>query len=277
MKFSVVVGVVAGLGIIVFVNAQEGDPLAALINVVSAVIVIGGCLAACISHFSFKGCMRAVRGSTWLISPPRHDAAAFIKQAIDWARAARRNGLLSLEQTLGEIKNDAFLHDGLQMVVDGVEIDALRTLLHVRIDMEAKGENEAAEFWDGMGGYAPTLGVLGAVMGLIHVMLHLDGGVAALGTGIAEAFTATMYGVGLANLIFIPMGKRLSKVAEEVRQHKEMVVEGMLLLAGGASPQSIETSLQSYAPHAKRAAPKSAEEPAAAAGEAQPQVASHEP
>lgn len=246
MKWSVLIGVVAGLGIMVYVNHSEGDPLAALFNLESAVIVLGGCLTAALCHFQWYGVLHALRKSKWLIAPPADDPEALIEQLEGWTRLARRDGLLSLEQALGEFTRDALLRDGLQLVVDGVEIDQLRTLLRTRMETDAVANEEPGVFWDAMGGYAPTLGVLGAVMGLIHVMLHLGGGMSALGQGIAEAFTATMYGVGFANLVFIPIGKRLSAIASTLGRRGEMAVEGLVLIAGGANPQTIRANLQGY-------------------------------
>lgn len=260
MKWSVVIGVIAGLGIMVFVNYNEGDPIAALFNIEAAVIVLGGCFTAALCHFQFSGCMRAIRKLKWLVVPPAVDPEALIQDFESWTRTARRDGLLSLEKPLAEIEHDPLLHDGLQMVVDGVEIDALRALLRARIETDAITNKEPGEFLDAMGGYAPTLGVLGAVMGLIHVMLHLSGGMTALGQGIAEAFTATMYGVGFANLVFIPAGKRLAVLAEILSRRGEIASEGLVLLAGGANPQTIRTNLQGYLHRDGKPAKRSKEE-----------------
>ncbi|HEX7324461.1 MAG TPA: MotA/TolQ/ExbB proton channel family protein [Rhodanobacteraceae bacterium] len=246
LRLSVLIGVVAGLGIMVFVNHHEGDPLAALFNMESAVIVLGGCFTAGLCHFSWHGIAQSVRKSKWLVHPPEVDPERLIVRFEGWARIARRDGVLALQSALKETAGEKLLHDGLQMVVDGTEIDTLRTLLHQRVETDATENEEPGTFWDAMGGYAPTLGVLGAVMGLIHVMLHLGGGMNALGQGIATAFTATMYGVGLANLVFIPIGKRLSAIAADLDRSGAMAVEGLVLLAGGANPQTLRTHLQGF-------------------------------
>lgn len=248
MKLSVVIGVVAGLGIMVFVNHHEGDPMAALFNMESAVIVLGGCFTAALCHFQWRGVARSMRKSKWLVRPPEDNPERLIERLENWTRAARRDGILSLEKALDETKQEPLLHEGLQMVVDGTEIDTLRTLLRTRIETDATEDEEPGVFWDAMGGYAPTLGVLGAVMGLIHVMMHLGGGMNALGQGIATAFTATMYGVGFANLIFIPVGKRLSAIAAALSRSNEMALEGLVLIAGGANPQTIRAHLQGFVP-----------------------------
>lgn len=245
MKLSSIIAVLGAFGVILYTNHSEGDPIAALINVEAAVIVLGGACMALLGQFHLDGVLRALAGLKWLIRPPTYDADAFVEQLTQWTRMARREGLLSLESVLEEVDDD-FLRDGLQMVIDGLEVESLRALLHTRIETDEVEEREPAEVWEAVGGYAPTLGVLGAVMGLIHVMLHLSGSGTDIGTGIAAAFVATMYGVGSANLIFIPAGKRLSYVVEERVRHREMMIAGLLMLAEGANPQTLRTRLQGY-------------------------------
>lgn len=246
MRLSPIIGVIGAFAVIIYVNNSEGDPLGALMNVEAAVIVLGGCFMAVLNHFQFQGFKSAVKGLKWLIKPPTYDAVAFIDQLTEWTRVSRREGLLSLENELDGIEDDPFLQEGLQMVIDGVEPANIRALMHTRMETDEMEDSLPAEVWEAIGGYAPTLGVLGAVMGLIHVMLHLNGNGKNIGAGIAAAFVATMYGVGSANLIFIPIGKRLSKVVDDRVRNREMVIEGMVLLGEGTNPQTIRTRLQGY-------------------------------
>lgn len=251
MKLSSIVAVLGAFGVILYTNHSEGDPVAALINVEAAVIVLGGALMAILGQFHLNGLLQALTGLKWLIRPPAYNSEAFIDQLTEWTRMARREGLLSLEAVLDEVDDD-FLRDGLQMVIDGSEVESLRALLQTRIETDEVEERHPSEVWEAVGGYAPTLGVLGAVMGLIHVMLHLSGSGSDIGTGIAAAFVATLYGVGSANLIFIPAGKRLGYVVEERVRHREMMIAGLLMLAEGANPQTLRTRLQGYVTRKKK-------------------------
>lgn len=246
MRLSPIIGVVGAFAVILFVNHSEGDPMAALINIEAAVIVLGGSLMAVLNHFQFEGLKRGIKGLKWLVKPPVFEPEDFIQKLTEWTRMARREGLLSLESELEELDDDPFLRDGLQMVIDGVEVENIRSLLHTRMETDEMEEAEPGEVWEAVGGYTPTLGVLGAVMGLIHVMLHLNGEGNDIGAGIAAAFVATMYGVGSANLIFIPIGKRLAKVVDDRIRHREMVTAGLVMLAEGANPQTLRTRLQGY-------------------------------
>lgn len=248
MKLSAIVAVIGAFAVVIFTNHSEGDPLAALLNVEAAVIVLGGSFMAVLGQFHIAGVIRAVKGLKWLIQPPAMDVPAFIEQIAEMAAKGRQNGLLALEEDLPNI-NDPLFRFGLQLVIDGTDLESLRSQLHTRMDVAATDHLVPAEVWEAVGGFAPTLGVLGAVMGLIHVMLHLSGSGSgnSIGTGIAAAFVATLYGVGSANLIFIPAGKRLQRVAEGYEREQEMIVTGLVLLAEGANRQAVRARLSSFA------------------------------
>lgn len=248
MKLSAIVAVIGAFVVVIFTNHSEGDPIAALINLEAAVIVLGGSFMAILGQFHLEGVVRAVKGLKWLIKPPSMDVAAFIEQISEMATKGRQNGLLALEEDLPNVEDPLFQF-GLQLVIDGTDLEALRSQLHTRMDAAATDHLLPAEVWEAVGGFAPTLGVLGAVMGLIHVMLHLSGTGSSnnIGAGIAAAFVATMYGVGSANLIFIPAGKRLQRVAEAYEREQEMIITGLLLLAEGANRQTVRARLESFA------------------------------
>lgn len=262
MKLSALAALVGAFAVVIFTNHSEGDPVGALVNLEAAVIVLIGATVAALQQFHLKGIMRGVKGLKWLVRPPVHDTAAMIDQFCAWARLARREGLLQLERELEQIE-DLFLRDGLQMVIDGVDVGNLRTMMRTRIETEEAKDGEPAELWEAIGGYAPTLGVLGAVMGLIHVMLHLSGNGANIGAGIAAAFVATLYGVGSANLIFLPMGKHLKQVVSDVSRQREMLMEGLVAIAEGANPQTLRMQLGVFLTRAAKAKeqgePKAAE------------------
>lgn len=245
MKLSSLVAIVGAIGVVLYTNHSEGDPLGALVNTEAAIIVLGGSLMAVLGQFHFNGLMHGIKGLKWLFKPPVHDPTQLVDNLVGWSRLVRKQGLLSLEDEIDDVE-DPFLRDGLQMVIDGLEVDTVRVLMETRVETDEIEANEPAEIWDAVGGYAPTLGVLGAVMGLIHVMLHLHGAGNAIGEGIAAAFVATLYGVGAANLIFIPAGKRLERVVEEQVRYREMVVAGLTLLAEGTNSQTLRTQLDGY-------------------------------
>lgn len=245
MKLSSIVAVISAFAVVIFTNHTEGDPAAALFNVEAAVIVLLGSAVAALGQFHLDGLLRGIRGLKWLVRPPLFDGEAFIEQISDWARKARREGLLSLEPMLDELE-DRFLREGMQMVIDGIEVKTLRSVLQTKMQTEEAEDEKPAALWESIGGYAPTLGVLGAVMGLIHVMLHLSGNGSGIGVGIAAAFVATLYGVGAANLLFLPIGKRLGQVVEQIKRQREMTMEGVIAIAEGANPQTVKTHLAGF-------------------------------
>ena len=161
---------------------------------------------------------------------------------VKWAQLARREGLLGLERVIGTVR-DEYARKGLQLVVDGNDPDIIRETLELDAMARERRDMHAARVLDGMGGYAPTLGILGAVIGLIQVMNNLADP-ARLGQGIGVAFVATVYGVGLANLVFIPVGNKLKALVREESRLQEMTVVGILSIAAGDNPRVVETRLQ---------------------------------
>jgi chemotaxis protein MotA len=142
-------------------------------------------------------------------------------------------------------EEDSFVQKGLQLVVDGSEPDAIRGIMEVEMGVREHADNRAAKVWEGMGIYAPTLGIIGAVLGLMAVMQNLADP-SKLGQGIAAAFTATIYGIGLANLFFLPMAGKLKGIVAEQSQVREMIIEGMISIAQGENPRAIESKLHGY-------------------------------
>jgi len=166
------------------------------------------------------------------------------RKIVEWSNISRRQGLLGLERLL-EGEPDAFLRKGLQLVIDGSEPEVIRGMLEVDLHARESADIRAAKVFEGMGVYAPTLGIIGAVLGLMAVMQNLADP-SKLGHGIAAAFTATVYGIGLANLVFLPVANKL-KVAVHARAHlNEMQIEGLIAIASGENPRIIEGRLQSF-------------------------------
>jgi len=167
-----------------------------------------------------------------------------VKQVVRWATTARREGLLGLE-AVAELEPDAFARRGLQLLVDGNEPEAIRSVLESESGLREQRDVDAAKFYESMGGYAPTIGIIGAVVGLIHVMGNLADP-ANVGPGIAVAFVATIYGVALANLFFLPIAAKLRSCVREAAQYREMIIEGIIAIADGENPRAIELRLSGY-------------------------------
>ncbi|HED39803.1 MAG TPA: flagellar motor protein, partial [Chromatiales bacterium] len=180
----------------------------------------------------------------WMIFPPKLAAVEAIEKITDWSNIARKEGLLGLE-ALAENESDLFARKGLQLLVDGSEPEAIRGIMEVELDTKEYHDTQAAKVWEGMGGYAPTIGIIGAVMGLIHVMQNLADP-SKLGSGIAVAFVATIYGVGLANIFFLPMANKMKSIIHDQTKFREMIIEGIVAIAEGENPRSIETKLQGF-------------------------------
>jgi chemotaxis protein MotA len=180
----------------------------------------------------------------WVLIPPRSAAEAMIEKIMEWSNIARKEGLLGLE-AIAESESDTFARKGLQLLVDGSEPEVIRRIMEVEMEAKEHHDIQAAKVYESMGGYAPTIGIIGAVMGLIHVMENLADP-SKLGAGIATAFVATIYGVGLANMIFLPVANKLKSQVHARNQLNEMMVEGVISIAEGENPRSIETKLQGF-------------------------------
>lgn len=246
MKIDLISIVGLLLSIIAILGGQylEGGHIGSLVQVTAFLIVMGGTFGACMLQFTLPVFLDGVKMLRWVVLPPVVSLEGVIDQVISWGQAARRGGLLSLEPLMAEI-DDSFTRKGLQLLVDGAEPEKLREAMEV--DMYAYEEHHrmAAKVWESAGGYAPTIGILGAVMGLIHVMENLSDP-SKLGSGIAVAFVATIYGVGSANLLFLPIANKLKALIGKEMVKREMVVEGLVSIANGENPRIIETKLRGY-------------------------------
>jgi chemotaxis protein MotA len=180
------------------------------------------------------------------------------------ADKARREGLLSLEEEAQKV-DEPFARKGLMLMIDGTDPEALQSILEIDMDQEAGRLREQAEIWKVGSGFSPTLGVLGAVMGLITVLGNLGGDVAELGHGIAVAFVATFYGVGLANVILLPISTKLTAISAEQRQVRDMILEGILSIQAGDNPRIVREKLQGFLAPSDRMPDEDEQEQAAAA------------
>jgi chemotaxis protein MotA len=180
----------------------------------------------------------------WVFFPPINQPDKLIADIVRWSNIARKEGLLALEAQI-RAQSDPFIAKGLQLLADGAEPARLREVLEVEIGAQEASLKSAAKVWESAGGYSPTIGIIGAVMGLIHVMENLSDP-SKLGSGIAVAFVATIYGVGAANLIFLPISKKLMATIAHVIILREMLLDGLTGIANGDNPRIIESRLQGY-------------------------------
>jgi chemotaxis protein MotA len=239
------IGITIALAAILVGQVLEGGHVSSLIQPTAFLIVIGGTLGAVMLQSSLQVFRTGMQMVRWVFVPPMLDHSALIAQVVSWSVVARKEGLLSLESQIPAI-DDPFIRKGLQLLVDGIEPERLREVLEVEIDSWESQMKQGAKIWEAAGGYAPTIGILGAVMGLIHVMENLSDP-SKLGSGIAVAFVATIYGVGSANLIFLPIAKKLLGVVATLTSMREMLMDGLVGIANGDNPRIIESRLSGYA------------------------------
>jgi len=238
------IGIALGAVAIFGGQAMEGGHIGLFLQPAAFVIVVIGTLAAVLLHHPFAVFMKGVRMAKWVFRPPESEADMLIRRIIQWSHTARQEGTLALEKHLG-MTHDPFQKAGLQLLIDGADAAKLRDTLDVQIVGFETAERQAARVWEAAGGYAPTLGILGAVIGLIHVMENLTDP-SKLGTGIAVAFVATIYGVGLANLVFLPIANKIKfSIARRVAE-REIVCDGLIGIAHGDNPRIIEARLKGY-------------------------------
>ncbi|WP_296259228.1 MULTISPECIES: flagellar motor protein [unclassified Pseudomonas] len=244
MDVLTLLGIILAFVAIIGGNFLEGGHLGALLNGPAALIVLGGTLAACLLQTPMSAFKRAIQIFIWILFPPHIDLAGGIDRVVSWSLTARKEGLLGLE-SVADSEPDDYSRKGLQLLVDGVEPEAIRSILEVDLLTQESRDIQAAKVFESMGGYAPTVGIIGAVMGLIHVMGNLADP-NQLGSGIAVAFVATIYGVASANLILLPVANKLKSVAIRQSRYREMLLEGLLSIAEGENPRSIELKLQGF-------------------------------
>lgn len=244
MDILSIIGIILAFAAIIGGNMLEGGHTDQLFQLTAFLIVVGGTLGAVMLQTSIPVFLRALSMLRWIFFTPRVDIEGTMEKLVSWSQMSRREGLLALEEA-SEIEEDLFSRKGLQLLVDGNEPETIRDVMETEIQLMENFELQAARVYEAMGGYSPTIGILGAVMGLIHVMNNLADP-SKLGSGIATAFVATIYGVGLANLFLLPTaGKLKTVVQKQILQH-EMMLEGIVSIAEGENPRNIESKLQSY-------------------------------
>ncbi|HEY8519082.1 MAG TPA: flagellar motor protein [Gammaproteobacteria bacterium] len=244
MDILSVVGVLLGLIAIVGGSVLKGSGLAALWNPAAFVIVILGTFGAVLVQVRLHVFLHGLRLLRWVFMPPAGNGEQMLAKVIQWSHVARRDGLLALEP-IAKKEPDDFVRKGMQLLVDGAEPETIRHVLEVELESREEFDRQGAKVFESFGVYAPTLGIVGAVMGLIAVMHNLADP-SKLGAGIAAAFVATIYGVASANLLFLPVANKLRGAIERNSVQRALIIDGLLSIARGENPRSIETRLRSY-------------------------------
>jgi chemotaxis protein MotA len=235
------VGIPLAIGVVVLGQVLEGGSLFSLLQPTAALVVFGGTLAALLLSFPFPTLRRAFADVQRVFAPPLSSTDSLVALFTEHAARVRRAGIMSLE-SLTDSVDDPFLRQALEHAVDGLPSTEVRQALEQRSRALEDSDEESAEVLEAAAGYAPTLGILGAVLGLIHVMENLAAP-GRIGAGIAVAFVATIYGVGVANLIFLPLATRLRAIGRAAAARRELTIEGTISLQQGLHPRLVATQL----------------------------------
>jgi chemotaxis protein MotA len=241
MELASVIGIVMGPGMVLAGLFMEGGHMKSIMGMSAFIIVIGGAAGASMLETPFQNVKQAINMAIMGFKGGHHHPEELVEQVTKLAGIARKDGLLALEKERDNIK-DPLLKEALRFAVDGLEPNLVSSILESRTSYRSHNALATAKFWASFAGYCPTVGILGAVLGLIHVMEHLDNP-AEIGPGIATAFIATVYGVGFSNLIFMPLGNKLKALIAHDDSYYEMVKVGVKGIQQGTSPSIIASHL----------------------------------
>lgn len=241
MEKGTLIGLPLGFGCVVGGGFLEGLHAENLIGPTAFLIVVGGAAGATLVEFTFEHTMKAMKLAKAAFLGSHHDFKGLVEQVVKLAGIARKDGLLALEKEREAIE-DPLLKDALKFAIDGLEPNVVQAILESRINFRTHEGTQAAKFWGQVGAYCPTVGIVGAVLGLIHVMNSLSNP-DAIGPGIAVAFIATVYGVSFSNLLFMPMGNKLKAIVAHEELYFEMIKVGVKSIQQGTSPAIIESQL----------------------------------
>jgi chemotaxis protein MotA len=252
VKASSLIGIVIALVGIAAGATMEGANVMAVLNVPAILIVLGATLGATICGTSFDTVKNipALYKKVFIVEAP--DMVGRVKELVGYAEKARRDGLLALDEQLGGIQ-DPYTRKGLQLVVDGTDPDLVAEVLETENDCMRKRHQAGVQPFDKAGGFAPTMGIIGTVFGLVHVLENLDAP-ETLGPSISAAFIATLLGVASSNVVYLPMANRLKQLSAEELQFRAMTLEGILSVQAGDNPRVLQEKLMAYVPPAQRPA-----------------------
>ncbi|MEO5924561.1 MAG: flagellar motor protein [Bryobacteraceae bacterium] len=244
IDFATFAGIVVALGAILGGLVLEGGKIADVAQVTAAMIVLGGTLGAVMVATPVKVLKGALKRIMGVIKDPVPPIGDILEEVVEYSTLARKNGLISLENVAADI-SDPFLRKGLMLAVDGSDLQEIRSMLELEIDIEEERAEAEAKVFEGAGGYAPTIGIIGAVMGLIQVMKNLAD-IEEVGHGIAVAFVATVYGVGLSNLLFLPMAQKIKARAHAEAKRRVLITEAIAGIVEGLNPKLLRAKLEPF-------------------------------
>ena len=250
MDFATIIGITIAIGSILGGQVLEGGHVGSIMQLTAFIIVMGGTIGAICIQNPLSVVLKGVSMLRLGIMSPKHDNNGIIKTIIDLANVSRKQGLLALEGKLKDI-HDPFFKKGVQLIVDGTDPKAVHEILEIDLEHHEEEGVTGAKVWEAAGGYAPTVGIIGAVLGLIHVMENLADP-SKLGGGIAVAFVATVYGIGAANLFFLPLANKIKFKLKEVAASRTMIIMGLVGLAQGENPRLLQEKLEGYLPESQR-------------------------
>ncbi len=252
MDIATIVGVVVALIIVFVVQILEGGSPASIILIPSMLLVFGGAFCAAMAGGVLKDALGAGASLKKAFLPKVTPPAELVDSIVKLAERARREGLLAREDAMKTVEHP-FLKRGLQLAIDGTDPEELHDILHAEVAAKKKADKAGAKIFENMGGYAPTVGIIGTVMGLVHVLENLDKP-ETLGHSIAAAFVATLWGVLSANLIFLPVAARLARLSGIEAEEMELAIEGVLAIQAGSNPRLVAQKLRSLLPPGAAAA-----------------------
>jgi chemotaxis protein MotA len=244
MDIGTIVGLLVAAGAILLGLITEGGKIVQILQPTAALIVFGGTFGAILVQFPFGVVLAAFRSLASIFFVPKTDPLGIIQEIVTIAHKARREGIVSLDKDLDTIQNP-FMRKSLMLAVDGTEPDELRKMMEMELEKQSEHEDNIPKVFESAGGFSPTIGIIGAILGLIQVMQHLDN-IDEVGRGIAVAFVATVYGVGAANVLLLPAAGKLRIRTREAQINREMILEGVISILEGMNPRMIETKLVSF-------------------------------
>jgi chemotaxis protein MotA len=244
MDWGSLVGVVIALAGILLGQAVEGGHISSLIQPAALMIVLMGTLGAVLLQTNPKTFIYGIQMARQIFKLPIDDRQELAKRTIGWSTYARKEGIFMLESHLRR-ETEPFIIKGLRLMIDGTPPEKIREIMAIDMYFHEMHLRNSAKIWEAAGGYAPTVGILGAVLGLIHVMENLSDP-SRLGGGIAVAFVATIYGVGLANLVFLPIAGKLRAHIQNDMKRREMLLNAWVSIANGDHPRIVEERLEAY-------------------------------
>jgi chemotaxis protein MotA len=244
MDTSSLIGLVLALLALLGGHLIEGGRLSLFLQPAALMIVVVGTLAAVMLQHPQAVLAKGIRKLRWVFRPPESQAYSLISRIVGWSQTVRRESLFALESQVERVI-DPFIQRGMKLLIDGSDPTRLREVMEIEINAFELKERQSTRIWEAAGGYSPTMGIIGAIIGLIHVMQNLSDP-SKLGEGIAVAFVATIYGVSLANLLFLPMANKLKSVTAQQIKEMELVADGLESIARGEHPRVIEQRLRAH-------------------------------